>query len=373
MESEKTTVVTTDVPELDLVFMCDCTGSMGSYIESAKQNIRSIIEAVKASEKRDVRFALVLYKDFNDAFVSKKYPWTTKTSEAFSYVSEMYADGGGDTPEAVAEALNDVNNLEYRKKAVRICVLVADAPPHGIGEPGDSYPDRGLDIMQIANDMVTKEIIVYSVGVEPQLGSSRWGRDFYKALSSMTGGKYIALGQANLLPKVIVGGAEEELKMEKLSEAMKEEEATIRAANSNITEEDLHKCIAENLAKKGIKCTTLKVTDFGDGAPTEESKFIASCKTILEVRNYTAGKMPVHNTSNAIYEDECEDNCDDDCDDDMGSRAPAKVKSHAKASGIVPKAKPSYEHQTAMHDDCDEMDYEKVKRVMSRKAKATNK
>ena len=27
--------------ELDLVFICDCTGSMGSYINAAKQNIEN--------------------------------------------------------------------------------------------------------------------------------------------------------------------------------------------------------------------------------------------------------------------------------------------------------------------------------------------
>jgi len=372
----------TAVPELDLVFVCDTTGSMGSYIENAKKNIRSIIEAVKASEKRDVRFALVAYKDYTDKYVSKTFPWTTKTQEAFSYVAEMSADGGGDTPEAVAEALNDVNNLEYRKKAVRICVIVADAPPHGFEESGDRYPDGGkLDIMQIVNDMVTKEIIIYSVGVEPVLGNSKWGRDFFKAIASMTGGKYIALGQANLLPQVIVGGAEEELKMEKLSELMKEEETLLRAANSNITEEELHKRIAENLANKGIKCTTLKVTDFGDGAPTEESKFIETCKTKLEVKNYlqsrTKVSQPTSYSSSMAYsprsggrfEEEGEE--DGYIEDESKSKKSYKVKSKSIVTS-APK-KPSYEKQTAICDDNDDMDYEKVKRVMNRKAKATCK
>lgn len=41
----------------------DCTGSMDSYIESATQNIRSIVEEIVTSEKSDVHLALVEYRD----------------------------------------------------------------------------------------------------------------------------------------------------------------------------------------------------------------------------------------------------------------------------------------------------------------------
>jgi hypothetical protein len=48
---------------LDLAFAMDCTGSMGSYIESATQNIRSIVEEIVTSEKSDIHLALVEYRD----------------------------------------------------------------------------------------------------------------------------------------------------------------------------------------------------------------------------------------------------------------------------------------------------------------------
>lgn len=47
----------------DLVFIMDCTGSMGSYISSALENIRSIVEEIVVSEKSDVCLALVEYRD----------------------------------------------------------------------------------------------------------------------------------------------------------------------------------------------------------------------------------------------------------------------------------------------------------------------
>lgn len=36
---------------------------MGSYIESATQNIRSIVEEIVTSEKSDIHLALVEYRD----------------------------------------------------------------------------------------------------------------------------------------------------------------------------------------------------------------------------------------------------------------------------------------------------------------------
>ena len=47
----------------DLVFIMDCTGSMGSYISSALENIRSIVEEIVVSEKSDIRLALIEYRD----------------------------------------------------------------------------------------------------------------------------------------------------------------------------------------------------------------------------------------------------------------------------------------------------------------------
>lgn len=41
----------------------DCTGSMGAYINSARDNIRSIVEEIVKTERSNVRLALVEYRD----------------------------------------------------------------------------------------------------------------------------------------------------------------------------------------------------------------------------------------------------------------------------------------------------------------------
>lgn len=52
-----------EIDTLDLVFAVDCTGSMGSYIMAAQENIRNIIDGVVREEQVNVRFGLVCYRD----------------------------------------------------------------------------------------------------------------------------------------------------------------------------------------------------------------------------------------------------------------------------------------------------------------------
>lgn len=52
-----------DSKMLDLAFAMDTTGSMGSYIDAARDNVRRITEEIVAKETCDVRLALVNYRD----------------------------------------------------------------------------------------------------------------------------------------------------------------------------------------------------------------------------------------------------------------------------------------------------------------------
>lgn len=59
----------------------------------------------------------------------------------FSLLKCFYT--GGDLPEAIAPALEAaVNTLRWRPNAVKIAVLIADAPPHGLSVScGDHWPN----------------------------------------------------------------------------------------------------------------------------------------------------------------------------------------------------------------------------------------
>ncbi len=90
-----------------------------------------------------------------------------------SWLNECQATGGGDEPEAVADALHAVLNLSWRPGATRICILISDAPPHGLNCNGDSFPNgcpAGHDPLRLARDMGEHRITLYAVGVEPPIG-----------------------------------------------------------------------------------------------------------------------------------------------------------------------------------------------------------
>jgi hypothetical protein len=60
-------------------------------------------------------------------------------------LSELVASGGGDGPEAQTAAIADALNMKWAEKAVKLAILITDAPPHGLGEMGDGFsasPDR---------------------------------------------------------------------------------------------------------------------------------------------------------------------------------------------------------------------------------------
>ena len=44
-------------------------------------------------------------------------------------------------PEAVADALLQVYELDWKSEATKVCVFIADAPPHGLSCSGDSFPN----------------------------------------------------------------------------------------------------------------------------------------------------------------------------------------------------------------------------------------
>merc|ERR1719240_1053521 len=110
---------------------------MGQYIAAAKQGITGIAERLSQAEGYDVRFGLVAYRDHppqDMTFVTRSFPFTSSLETISSSLSQLSAQGGGDGPEAVAAALSETLHSSWREDATKVCVLIADAPPHGLGE-----------------------------------------------------------------------------------------------------------------------------------------------------------------------------------------------------------------------------------------------
>ncbi|CAF0920593.1 unnamed protein product [Adineta steineri] len=249
---------------LDLVFVMDCTGSMGNYIASATQNIRSIVEQIVTSEKSDIHLALVEYRDHppqDTTFITRVHDFTSKVKEMRGWLEQCNAEGGGDVPEAVADALHDVLKLSWRPEATKICILISDAPPHGLDPSnGDAFPNgdpTGVDPIKIAREMAEKQITLYVAGVEPAIVPYR---DFFMSIAYITGGQYVPMINAKLLAQVIIGGVCEEISLERLMQDAEEDinremkkAETEGAAESEITERVNRLLVTKNLRVKQME------------------------------------------------------------------------------------------------------------------------
>ena len=130
--------------ELDLVFAFDCTGSMGAHLQQAQANVKNIARQIIEAEHASVRMALVAYRDHppqESSFETEVLDFTPSIDEMEAKLMTYSAQGGGDGPECVADALYQVSQLSYRPNAAKVCILIADAPPHGLGESGDGFPN----------------------------------------------------------------------------------------------------------------------------------------------------------------------------------------------------------------------------------------
>ncbi|KAI0004589.1 elongation factor-2 kinase [Russula compacta] len=211
---------------LDLVFVQDCTGSQGSYISSATKNIQLICDNIyqsgKLQAREDLRVGLVAYRDHppqDHTYVTRNFGFSSDVDKVHRDLSSLYASGGGDGPEAVTAGLAEALKMDWRQQASKMIVLIADAPPHGIGEYGDGFDDgspEGNDPLMLARDMATRGITLFFVACEPALSSYSYATDFYKALVNVTSGIMLPLTTADLLAHAIVGLVLENLDMERL-------------------------------------------------------------------------------------------------------------------------------------------------------------
>ena len=142
---------------LDIAFLVDCTGSMGSYIAETKKDIEHIVTSIKETFENKVQVAFVGYRDHSDGHKRIECLQFTEDIAAFrAFVGGITADGGGDTPEDVLGGIEAAANLGWSSKN-KVLFHVGDAPQHGprfhnLDRSADHYYDhepRGLQIEEL--------------------------------------------------------------------------------------------------------------------------------------------------------------------------------------------------------------------------------
>jgi len=113
---------------LDVAFVIDDTGSMGSYIGNIKSEVQSIADTISNRSHDNFRYSLWTFKDHPQL----RHVFDENNNVSFSEnLSTLYASGGGDWPEGSSATMISANDtLEWRNDSGgRIMMMITDAPP----------------------------------------------------------------------------------------------------------------------------------------------------------------------------------------------------------------------------------------------------
>ncbi len=128
------TVAPSQSHRIEVVFVLDTTSSMSGLIEAAKEKIWSIATTMgSAQQNPDIRMGLVAFRDRGDAYITRSYDLSQDLDSMYANLMDFRAQGGGDGPESVNQALYDaVHDMSWSDdgNTYKVIFLVGDAPPH---------------------------------------------------------------------------------------------------------------------------------------------------------------------------------------------------------------------------------------------------
>ena len=176
---------TREVPRLDLSIVIDTTGSMSDEIRKLQNTLTKVVGEVER-QGVDVCVNVTAYRDVDDAYILKGIDFTSNLGAVQTFVNDLRAEGGGDEPEALNQALDHVvNKLSWRKQdnVVRSVMLITDAPPKMDTAP--IFYDRSM----LAAG--ARGIRVHSVGTSGL--NTQGGEVVLRQVAQYTGGKFVFL------------------------------------------------------------------------------------------------------------------------------------------------------------------------------------
>lgn len=182
-------------PRIEVCFVLDTTGSMSGLIEGAKEKIWSIAnEMIAAKPTPELKLSLVAYRDRGDEYVTKITDLTDDIDTIHARLMELTANGGGDGPESVNQALHEaVTKVSWSKNqnVLKIVFLVGDAPPHMDYEQDVRYPE-------VCATAVKQDLVINAV----QCGQQSDTTTIWKEIVKLAEGKYIPLVQTGGMVRI---------------------------------------------------------------------------------------------------------------------------------------------------------------------------
>jgi hypothetical protein len=142
-------------PSIDFVLALDTTRSMNDDLPYLKELLVPMIARL-ASRFTHFRAGVVLYRDYFEEYLTQALPFTTDLRQFQAALDGARAAGGGDTPEAVHEALYTAIHDYSWQAASRVVVLIGDAPPH-------PRPRGKITEAMVKRDAKDKNIALYTI------------------------------------------------------------------------------------------------------------------------------------------------------------------------------------------------------------------
>ena len=197
----------------DIVFVVDVSGSMSPCIDALRKNIEAFVDSLSqggpnnAAPVRDWRGKVVGYRDI-EAAQSEGLPWivdnpfVTDAGALKGQLTALEANGGGDEPESLLDALYKVASMEampkgsqsvdpgkwrYRSDAARVVIVFTDA---SFKETMSIPEAKGGSLQDVANVVMANRIILslFAPNFEgydrlSQIDKSEWEVVEYEGLS----------------------------------------------------------------------------------------------------------------------------------------------------------------------------------------------
>ncbi|CAM4001312.1 VWA domain-containing protein [Paenibacillus alkaliterrae] len=152
--------------QVDVMFVVDTTGSMEDELNYLEAELKDVVKRISDQQANQlgIRISANFYRDKHDDYIVKPYPFTTDINKVIDQFSMQKAQGGGDYPEAVDQALRDaIHEHKWSEEArARLLFLVLDAPPHNdpqiideIQKLIEDAAEQGIRIIPIASSGVS--------------------------------------------------------------------------------------------------------------------------------------------------------------------------------------------------------------------------
>jgi Mg-chelatase subunit ChlD len=188
---------------VDLAFLLDQTGSMGTEIRGVADSVVRFADYI-AGRGVGIRLAGIAFRD--DVDLAGSCGFTSDFGQLKSWALGLRAAGGDDTPESGLEAMMAaVRSLQWRPEAQRLLVVITDAPMH-TRLNGRSQ----LDPATVAAELRAGGFAVHVVSTGMPLSGTIVDA---KVIANATGGLWVRLptsGRVNLttlpLTDVVLGG-----------------------------------------------------------------------------------------------------------------------------------------------------------------------